>query len=135
WRNPRRRLRETVRPGGRSIGSERGGSHRPKCDQKRTGPGSSAHMVSKHSTAVPAFCAPGIHGASMEIRRSIGQAGKLTRAAENIEQHLFRKLSGGGVLLAGMVAGDQDRVVRRNPIFAVVPERIRRSAGDDRSRF
>jgi hypothetical protein len=52
------------------------------------------------------------------------------RPQENPTKHRFGKFAGQGILLAGMVRGYHQRQWRREPVFAVVGERIRGTRGD-----
>lgn len=61
--------------------------------------------------------------------------GQFSRLAEHFEQHLFRQLARGSILLAGVVTCQQHWLTRRDLVFAIVPEDERGAAGDDAARF
>jgi hypothetical protein len=73
----------------------------------------------------------GRHAASASIDR----AGQFTGAPEHVEQHFFSQFASGGVLLAGVVARQQDWLAGRDAVFALVAKREGRAAGDNSSRF
>jgi hypothetical protein len=60
---------------------------------------------------------------------------QLARAPEHGEQHLFRQLAGGRVLLAGVIGTDEQRLPGRGGELAVVPEDEGRAAADGAARL